>query len=124
MGLKQSVSELLNLNELKNDILKLIEAKVELKKLEVQEKAESVVAELALQVVLLLVGSILLVFVLQVLAYALDQWLGEPYGLYIITTLVCAFFVGLIVQKDWFKSQLQAIIQKKIDARIEEKTEA
>ena len=88
----------------------------ELKKIEIQEKAERGVAELIFVILLMILGSIVLVFALILAAYGLNVWLGEPYG-YVVILVLLLLTLGIVYNK---KSEIKEIItetiQKEMDA--------
>lgn len=116
MGLRNSIGDLLKLGEIKDSIISLFEAKFELKKIEIQEKAERGVAELIFVILLMILGSIVLVFALILAAYGLNVWLGEPYG-YVVILVLMLLTVSIVYNK---KSEIKEIItetiQKEMDA--------
>ena len=52
MSIKSSISDYFKIDELKENLIKLIEAKFELKKLEVQEKIEGLISDIVVKIVM------------------------------------------------------------------------
>ena len=95
MSIKSSISDYLKIDELKENFVKLIEAKFELKKLEVQEKAEVLISELIVKLVLafflFIIFILLNVLIALIINYYADSiWIGFAalIGIYMIVWLV------------------------------------
>lgn len=116
MSLKNSIGDLFKLGEIKDSVVSLIEAKLELKKIEIQEKAERGVAELIFAILLMILGSIVLIFVLILAAFGLNVWLGEPYGYVVILVLLLITFGVMFNKKREIKEMITETIQKEMDA--------
>ncbi|MGR3811114.1 phage holin family protein [Jiulongibacter sp. NS-SX5] len=116
MGLKNSLSDLFKLGEIKDSVIKLIEAKFELKKLEIQEKIERAVADAIFRFVFLVLGSIAVVFLLMIAAWGLNLWLGAPWG-YVLIFALLAITLGVIyLKRTDIKLTIREVIQKEMDA--------
>jgi uncharacterized membrane protein YqjE len=81
MSLKSSIAEYLKIDEIKENFIKLIEAKFELKKLEFQEKAENWISELMVKLILALFLFIIFILLNVFLAlvinfYTNSIWIG------------------------------------------------
>jgi uncharacterized membrane protein YqjE len=116
MGLKQNLSDLLHIGEIKDSVLEIIEAKIQLKKLEIQEKAEEGIAGLIYGILLATGALLCLIFILILLAYFLNQWLGAPWGYVINLGLAIIALLLLKTQKETIKSKIQDEIVKEMDA--------
>ncbi len=115
MSLKNSFTDLLNVSDLKDLVIRLIEARVELKKLEVQEKLESLAANAVYWVVFLILAAVASVFLLILAAWGLNQWLGEPWG-YVIILAVSLLLMGSMYGAARFvKEKIRQIIQREVD---------
>ncbi|MFT6879260.1 MAG: putative membrane protein YqjE [Arcticibacterium sp.] len=115
MGLRNNLSDLLRLGKIKDSLVRFIEAKFELKKIEIQEKAEKGIAELIFTLGLVILGAIVLVFILILAAYGLNSWLGTPLGYIIILVILLATFIGVYVNKGTIKDKIRDTIQKEMD---------
>ena len=103
MSLKSSIAEYLKIDELKENVIKLFEAKLELKKLEFQEKVEDWMSELMVKLILALFFFIIFILLNVFLAlvinfYTKTIWIG-------FTTIIGFYLIIWIV----FKSQKQKI---------------
>ncbi|MCR9062963.1 MAG: phage holin family protein [Cytophagales bacterium] len=116
MGLKNSLSDLLKIGEIKDNVIGLIEAKFELKKLEIQEKAERAVADLIYRFIFLIVATFSMVFMLILIAWSVNQWLGEPWGYVIILAIMLLILLFFHLKRDEVKEQIKEVIQKEMDA--------
>jgi uncharacterized membrane protein YqjE len=116
VGFKNSISDLFKLGETKDAVIKLVEAKFELKKLEIQEKAERGISELIFTLGLVIFSSVVLVFVLQIVAYCLNLWLGEPYGLLSVLGFLIILIALVYSERDKIKDKIKNTIQKEMDA--------
>lgn len=116
MGLRSNISDLLKLGEIKDSVVDLIEAKFELKKIEIQEKAERGISELIFTLGLVILGALVLVFILILAAYGLNVWLGTPYGYLIIMILLLITFSSAYANKRTIKEIIRDTIQKEMDA--------
>lgn len=81
MSIKSSISDFFKVEELKENVTKLVEAKIELKKLEVLGKAESLIAKLALNVFFGLILLIVFIFLniligLLINHFSHSTWIG------------------------------------------------
>lgn len=115
MGLRDKLSDLFNLGELKDAVISLIEAKFELKKIEILEKSERAIADLLYYMIFALIASIALVFILILAAFGLNKLLGEPYGTLLILILVLICLLIYHAKRYEVKAKLRERIQKEID---------
>lgn len=116
MGLKNTLSDLLKVGDIKDTIIKLVEAKFELKKLEIQEKIERAVADAVFRFMFLVLASVVLIFVLIIASWGLNVWLGTPWG-YVTILVLLLIGLGLFyAQRDSVKREIREIIQKEMDA--------
>lgn len=116
MGLKNTISDLFKLGEIKDAVIHLIEAKFELKKLEIQEKAERGISQLIFTIGLVIFIAVVLVFILQLIAFGLNVWLGEPYGLVVILSVLIIVLAIVYSRKETIKDKIKETIQKEMDA--------
>lgn len=116
MGLKQNLSDLLRIGDIKDAVIEIIEAKVQLKKIEIQEKAEEGISGLIYGILLASGALLCVIFALILLAYFLNQWLGEPWGYVINFALAIIALVILKSQKVAIKAKIQEEIIKEMDS--------
>jgi uncharacterized membrane protein YqjE len=106
MNFKQSISDFLKLDELKDNFVKLIEANFELKVLETQEKAVETLSVFAIKVllglVLFIVFMVVNLLLINIVNHTFDSyWLGYVLfiGLYGLLLAVLVFSKEAIKQK-------------------------
>ncbi len=115
MGLTNKLSELLKVGEIKDMVIRLVEAKFELKKLEIQEKLEQMAADAVYWALFLILGAVASVFILILAAWGFNQWLGEPWG-YVIILAMALLVMGIMYgASDRVKQQIKEGIQKRMD---------
>jgi hypothetical protein len=110
MGLKSSIAEYLKIDELKENFIKLIEAKFELKKLEFQENAEVWISELMVKLILALFLFIIFilsnVFLAHVINFYTESiWIG-------FITLIGVYLIMWIILKSQKQNIKDAVGQK------------
>jgi hypothetical protein len=117
MELKEKILGYLKLDELKDNFLKLIEAKFELKKLEIQEKLESKLAPLVFYLCL----SLLSIFSFFLLNLLLGLWLNRLLDSYFLGFLILFAFYAIVTILFYFsKEKLLAIFKEKIKKEMDE----
>lgn len=117
MSIKSSISDYFKIDELKENLIKLIEAKFELKKLEVQEKIEGLISGLVVKIVM----AVFLVMVFLLLNILLAV------GINYLTNTIWAGYVILIAIYLilWFvfntqKAKVEVIIKQKVGEALDE----
>jgi uncharacterized membrane protein YqjE len=112
MSIKSSIADYLRLDELKENFLKLIEAKFELKKLEVQEKLSTLLADLLVKLVIGFFILLAFIFINIIIAIMLNNWLKSSwigFGVLILIYLIGAGVVALNSEK------IKNKVRKKVD---------
>jgi uncharacterized membrane protein YqjE len=117
MSIKSSISDYFKIDELKDNLIKLIEAKFELKKLEVQEKIEGLISGLVVKIVMavflvmvFLFSNILLAVGINYLTNAI--WVG--YAILIVVYLILWFVFNTQ------KAKIEAIVKIKVAEALDE----
>ena len=117
MSIKSSISDYFKIDELKENLVKLIEAKFELKKLEVQEKIEGLISGLVVKIVMAV--FLVMVFILLNILMAI--------GINYLTNTIWAGYAILIAIYliVWFvfntqKAKVEAIIKTKVAEALDE----
>jgi uncharacterized membrane protein YqjE len=111
MSLKSSISDYFKLDELKENLLKLIEAKFELKKLEIQEKVEGLVSVILVKLFMAVFLVMVFFFLNILLAVGLNYLTKTIWAGYLIAAAV--YFVLWLI----FKTQTAKVentIKKKL----------
>jgi uncharacterized membrane protein YqjE len=116
MGLKDSFLKFLRINEIKYALIGLVEAKLELKKLEVQEKFGEQLTNIIYALITLIIGLIILIFFSILIAAGLNLWLESAWYGFAITG---AFYIVLLIF--WIGKEFAA--KKKINEQIEQQLE-
>lgn len=116
MGLKQNITELFQLGEIKDTLVGLIEAKVNLKKIEIQEKVEYGVGKLIYILLQAFLGLLCFTFVMILVAYFLNVWLGAPWG-YVIVLGITLLALGIFnLKSEEIKKAIRERVVKEVDA--------
>jgi hypothetical protein len=115
MSLKNTLSDFFNVNQVKDAVFRLVEAKLELKKLEILEKVEEVLADMLLRVIFFILAFVAFIFLLILGAWGVNVWLGEPWGYVSVLTLLVLKLFAFYFFKDSCRMIIRKIIQKEID---------
>jgi uncharacterized membrane protein YqjE len=119
MSLKNEIMDYLKINDLRENIVKLIEAKFELTKIEIQEKAEGLISQLIHSMLTLFLAFMLFLFISILLAVGINQWLGSSYwGFVIITGLYLILLLIWIFSKSFIQKTIQKTVEKVIDEKM------
>ena len=116
MGLKETIVDFLKLDELKSNFLKLIEAKFELKKLEIQEKVEKAAAKFVVKIIIGAFCFLIFVLLNVMIANYLHIWLGNNWAGYSILILLYSISAYIIYAN---ASKIESIVADKINEAIE-----
>lgn len=116
MNIKNTLSEYFKISELKENITSIIEARVELKKLEIQEKIEPKIAKLVMKLILgsvaFLIFIILNMLIIKYINISNEStYLGET--IFLIMYLIVA--ATLYFNKDILEKKLSSEIANVID---------
>ena len=117
MSIKSSISDYFKIDELKENLIKLIEAKFELKKLEVQEKLEGLISGIVVKVVMAVFLFMGFLFLNILLAIGINYLTNTSYAGYAI--LVAVYLIL------WFifntqKAKLEAVVKAKVAEALDE----
>lgn len=117
MSIKSSISDYFKIDELKDNLIKLIEAKFELKKLEVQEKIEGLISGIAVKIVMG-VFLVMVFFLLNILlAVGINYLTNTIYAGYAI---LIAVYLILWYIFNTQKAKVEAIIKTKVGEALDE----
>lgn len=116
MGLKQNIAELFQLGEIKDTLVGLIEAKISLKKIEIQEKVEYGVGKLIYILIQAFLGMLSFTLALVLAAYFLNIWLGAPWGYVIVLSLSLLSLALFSLKKEEIKEAIRDRVVKEVDA--------
>lgn len=117
------MSDLLKINEFRENVIKLIEAKFELTKLGFQEKIESIAVK-AIYALLLFILSITVIIFLSILAaVGLNIWLKSAWLGYLIILLVyAAILATFIFAKDKVQTKIRQTVQQIVDESLNQES--
>ncbi|MFN3849060.1 MAG: phage holin family protein [Spirosomataceae bacterium] len=113
------MADYLKINELKENIIKLIEAKFELTKLTIQEKIEGIITQLIHTILTMFFGFMFVIFLSILAAVGLNIWLKSQYWGFVIITVVFGGLFGIwTFAKDGVKNAIQQIVEKIVDEKL------
>ncbi|MGL4631683.1 MAG: phage holin family protein [Leadbetterella sp.] len=117
MSFLSGVSDFLKLDELKANFIRLIEAKFELKKLEIKDQLKEPIAKLVYTLVAVLLAVVLYVFFGIGMSLFLNNLLDSVWLGFLIWTGIQAFlFFMFILQKHSITNRIKTRIEPHIDA--------
>ena len=106
-------------NELKDTVTNLIEAKFELKKLEIQDKIEKAMVEMLYAFLVFILGIVVLVFLSIMLALTFNYWLSSSWLGFLIMFLIYLFIsLIFILRKNIIINVLKHKIEEEVDKRF------
>lgn len=117
MSIKSSISDYFKIDELKENLIKLIEAKFELKKLEVQEKIEGLISGIVVKVVMAVFLFMGFLFLNILLAIGINYLTNTSYAGYAI---LAAVYLILWYIFNTQKAKVEAIIKNKVAESLDE----
>lgn len=110
------MSDFLKIGELKENLVKLIEAKFELTKLNVQDKIEGIAVKAAYALITFILGIVVIIFLSILIALGLNHLIGSSwlgflimFGIY---TLILAIFI-------FAKDSVQNTIKKRVEEIVD-----
>jgi hypothetical protein len=107
MSLKDSVMGFLKIDELKDNLVKLLEAKFELKKIEIIDKAKPKIADIIFKLILAVLGLIIYMFSMMSLGLFIGNLLNASWlGLLIIAVVHAIILIIFVLQKDVVKKAI------------------
>ena len=111
------MSDFLKIGELKENLVKLIEAKFELTKLNVQDKIEGIAVKAAYALITFILSMVVIIFLSILIAIGLNHllqssWLGFLI-MFSIYTIILAIFI-------FAKDSVQNTIKKRVEEIVDE----
>ena len=101
------------LNDIRETLLKYIEARIELLRVDVQGRFEDVIVQLVYFILLTTAATAGLVFLFALLAVAINVWLGSAYLGWLVVFLLFALpFAGLLLFKGFFMRLIQRVLSQ------------
>ena len=89
------MSDFLKIGELKENLIKLIEAKFELTKLNVQDKIEGIVVKVAYALITFILGIVVIIFLSILIALGLNHLIGSSWLGFLI---MFGFYILILAQ--------------------------
>lgn len=111
------MADLLNLNEFRDNIVKLIEAKFELTKLGFQEKMEGIAVQAIYALLLFILSITVIIFLSILIAVGLNIWLKSVWVGYLVIFLI---YLGILVTFIFAKDTVQIKIKEQIQEIVDE----
>jgi uncharacterized membrane protein YqjE len=122
MNLKDDMSDFLKIGELRENIVKLIEAKFELAKLGVQDKIESIVVKAVHALLTFILGIVVLIFLSILLAVGLNILLKNSWAGFLIMFVVYLIILAVFIfAKDVVISSIKKKVEEIVDENVNEK---
>ncbi len=111
------MSDFLKIGELKDNLVKLIEAKFELTKLNVQDKIEGIVVKAAHALITFILGVIVVIFLSILLALGMNYLLKSSWLGFLIIFSFYAIILAIFV---FAKASVLQAIKKKVAEIVDE----
>ena len=111
------MSDFLKIGELKENLIKLIEAKFELTKLNVQDKIEGIVVKVAYALITFILGIVVIVFLSMLIALGLNHLIGSSWLGFLI---MFGFYVLILAIFIFAKDSVQNTIKKRVEKIVDE----
>lgn len=119
MNLKDDMSDFLKIGELRENIVKLIEAKFELAKLGVQDKIESIAVKAVHALITFILGIVVLIFLSILIAVGINILLKSLWaGFLIIFAVYLIILAVFIFAKDAVISSIKKKVEEIVDEHI------
>ena len=117
MNLKDDMSDFLKIGELRENIVKLIEAKFELTKLGVQDKIESIAVKAVYALVTFILGIVVLIFLSILIAVGFNILLKSSWAGFLIMFAVYLIILAVFI---FAKDAVISSIKKKVEEIVDE----
>lgn len=115
------MADYLKIQELKENVIKLIEAKFELTKLTIQEKIEGLVTHLIHSILTMFFGFMFVIFLSILIAIGLNIWLKSQIWGFVIVTSVFGTLLGIwVFAKNGVKNIIRQTVEKIVDEKLNE----
>ena len=111
------MSDFLKIGELRENIIKLIEAKFELTKLGIQGKIESIAVKAIHALLTFILGIFVLIFLSILIAVGLNNLVKSSWAGYLI---MFVFYIIILATFIFAKDAVTAIIKKKVEEVVDE----
>lgn len=114
MSEKKGVLSFLKLDGIVDNLLKLVESKIELAKIEIKKDLSKFIAKALVATILVALGFLFFIFLNLGLAVLMSAWIGEPYsGFLIVSGFYLILFLIFLLTKD--RLNIEEIIESKLN---------
>ncbi|GAB3504848.1 phage holin family protein [Emticicia fontis] len=114
------MADLLNLQEFRDNVVKLIEAKFELTKLGFQEKIEGIAVQAIYALLLFILSITVIIFLSILMAVGLNILLRSAWlGYFIIFLIYAGILTTFILAKDKVQNTIKEKVQEMIDENLD-----
>ncbi|MDZ7936292.1 MAG: phage holin family protein [Emticicia sp.] len=111
------MSDFLKIGELKENLVKLIEAKFELTKLSVQDKIEGIAVKAAYALITFILSIIVVIFLSILIAIGLNNLIGSSWLGFLIMFSVYAIILAIFIIA---KASVLSTIKKRVEEIVDE----
>lgn len=111
------MSDFLKIGELKENLVKLIEAKFELTKLNVQDKIEGIALKVAYAFITFILGIIVIIFLSILIALGINHLLESNWLGFLIMFIFYAIILAIFI---FAKESVLSTIKKRVEEVIDE----
>ncbi len=121
MNLKDDMSDFLKIGELRENIVKLIEAKFELTKLGVQDKIEGIAVKAIHALLTFILSIVVLIFLSILIAVGLNILLKSSWAGFLIIFVVYLIILAVFIfAKDAVISSIKKKVEEVVDEQLNE----
>lgn len=117
MNLKDDMSDFLKIGELRENIIKLIEAKFELTKLGIQDKIESIAVKVVYALITFILGIVVLIFLSILIAVGFNNLIKSSWAGFLI---MFVFYVVILAIFVFAKEKVLTEIKEKVEEVVDE----
>lgn len=119
MSLKDRFSKFLRINEIKYAVIGLVEAKLELKKLEIQDNVGEQLTDIIYALITLIIGLVILIFFSILIATGLNIWLDSAwYGHAIVGAIYIVLLIFWIGKELSAKKKIRSLVETRLDEQF------
>ena len=120
MGDKKGFLSFLKLDGIVDSLLRLVESKIELAKIEIKKDLSTFIAKALVLAILVALGFLFFLFLNLGLAFLISAWIDEPYsGFLIISGVYLIIFLLFLLVKDRLK--IEEKIERKLNQTLGER---
>lgn len=117
------MSDFLKIGELKENLVKLIEAKFELTKLNIQDKIEGIAVKAAYALLTFILSIVVIIFLSILIALGLNHLIGSSWlGFLIMFGFYAIILAIFIFAKDSVQHSIKKRVEEVVDEHLNEKS--